>query len=392
MFEEVVSFAERCLRRLGYYLTPSVVKDINLDLTDESQKRVLISYLSLKGVDLTKVTHAAYLHYIQILHYFISRGYCIDTCFCLDEKAISYLKNRRYDVIFGFGKAFEAFCSKTNIPNRILFIMENNPEVVCTKYRERIAYFKTRHPKLQTRKDHKRNEYFNKDIFSYAQKCLHMSSLFNAQSLIPYFDEVKTINANAIFNNIYEFKDEEVLTWIPSSKKNFLWFGSRGFIHKGVDLLLDTFRELPDFHIDFFGLDDKEKSLFHKLRTDNSTDCGHVNVQSVDFINNVVKKHCFLIFPSCSEGMSTSVCTCMAHGIIPIVTQESGLNPHPSIIELEGYRVEYLKNVIVKVSSLPNEKILEMRHLAYVYSRENFSLKHFDDQFSNIMDEMLTNS
>lgn len=391
IYKVVIEYSKRLLMRLGYKLIPSDILNINLDLTNNSQKRVLISYLSLKGIDLTKVNHAAFLHYNQILHYFISRGFCIDTCFCLDEKAVDRLHYRKYDVIFGFGTAFKCFCSQMDIPNRILFIMENNPEVVISKYQERVDYFKQRHPKISLRKDHVRDEYFDKDIFYYANKCLHMTSNYNAQSLKPYFNEVMTIKANAIFNNDYEFNEEEVLSWIPFSKKCFLWFGSDGFIHKGVDLLLDTFRQLPDFYIDFYGLNDKEKPLFNKLKTCNAKDCGYIYVQSSEFIENVIKRHCFLVFPSCSEGMSTAVCTCMAHGIIPIVTKESGFDPHPSIIILHSYRIEDLKDVIEKVSSFSDDKILEMRRQAYEYGRKEYSLTHFNEHFSKIMDKMLIN-
>ncbi len=377
------------MAKLAYYILPRDMLNINLDMCDTNQKRVLISYLSLSGIDIARVNHAAYLHYNQMIHYFIRRDYCVDTCFCQDEKAFERLKNNHYDIIIGFGKTYKAFCSKMKIPQRILFIMENNPNVVKIKYKERVENFKKRHPDISINRDHVRNEYFDTEQITLSTNILQMSSSFNASSLNHFGMRVWRIDANAIFNEGYIFDVNEVRQWIPGSKKHFLWFGSDGFIHKGCDLILDAFRHLPNYHIDFYGISNAEVSLFERLRPENATNCGRINVQSKEFIEKVVSRHCFLLFPSCSEGMSTSVCTCMAHGIIPIITKETGFEPHPSIIELQNWSVDDLKDVIERVVSIDDEEILSMRRLAYEYARKQFSLAHFTEEFSLTMDKIL---
>ena len=377
------------MSKLAYYVLPSDMININLDLTNPHQKRVLVSYLALSGIDIARVNHAAYLHYNQMIHYFINRGYCVDTCFCQDEKAYERLKKNHYDIIIGFGKAYKAFCSNMDIPQRILFIMENNPEVVKIRYQERIESFKQRHPDISIKRDHVRNEFFDSEQMSLSINILQMSSSFNASSLNKFGKRVWRIDANAIFNEGYVFNEDEVRQWIPSSKKHFLWFGSDGFIHKGCDLVLDTFRQLPNYQIDFYGISKSEVPLFEKLQPENAQYCGRINVQSDEFIEKVVSKHCFLVFPSCSEGMSTAVCTCMAHGIIPIVTKETGFEPHPSIIELQGWSVDELKETIERAASMDDKEILAMRKAAYEYARKQFSLAHFTEEFATTMDEML---
>jgi hypothetical protein len=79
----------------------------------------------------------------------------------------------------------------------------------------------------------------------------------------------------------------------------------------------------------------------------------------------------------------------MSVGIIPILTEESGFDPHPGIILLENFSVECVAKTIKELLALPEEKILEMRRMVYNYAQEAFSLKHFDRQFSNIMDEII---
>jgi glycosyltransferase involved in cell wall biosynthesis len=198
-----------------------------------------------------------------------------------------------------------------------------------------------------------------------------------------------TVNANAIVNADFQFRDEEIRARIPSTKRKFLWFGSLGLIHKGVDILMDALNVLPDCSCDFYGVSDREKELFMHLKAGNANYCGRINVQSRRFIDEVALDHCFLVFPSCSEGMSTAVCTCMAAGIIPIVTQVSGFDPHPGIIYLEDESVEGVANAMRRALEMPDEEILRMRRTVYEYANQAFSIQHFDRQFTDIMDELL---
>ena len=365
------------------------ITNINLDLTQEKQPRVLISYISLKDYDFEKTSHANYMHLNQMIHFFCQKDFCVDVCRCDDNEAYERLNSKKYDILIGFGKPFVEFAKNGNIPIRVYFITENNPKVVRDKYRLRYEYFKTRHPRLNKVASVQRDDCYDEKLFYLAPYAIHMSSLYNASSLREYFDKVWTINANAIINNNYQFNSIEVKKWIPSSRKNFLWFGSVGLIHKGVDILLDVFAAMPDCKIDFYGLDEREKKLFRKLRPRNAYDCGRINVLSNQFVDDVLKCHNFVVFPSCSEGMSTAICTCMAHGIIPIVTKESGFDPAPSIVELDGYKVEDVRSAIEKALSLPDDKILQMRQTSFEYARNYFSLRHFDRQFSQIMNEIL---
>ena len=391
LFDWMISRHTRLFYKLAYYILPEDMTNLNLDLVDGSQRRALICYLSLNGItDMGGVGHAAVLHYNQMIHYFIERGYCVDTCYCNDETAFERLGNRQYDVVIGFGKAYKMFAAALNASHKVLFVTENNPKVVKTKYEERVVSFKNRHSNIPVNKSISRNDFYDTEQFGISDCSIIMSSMFNAASMFPFFEKAYTINSNAIMYEKYRFDEALVKSWIPSSKRNFLWFGSTGFIHKGGDLVLDAMKELPDCHVDFYGINKYEKSLWKRLKVDNATDCGYVNVQSKQFVSQVVQHHCFLILPSCSEGMCTSVCTCMAHGIIPIITKECGLEPHPSIIEIDDWSVGGIIKVMRYALSLSDTEILKMRREAYYYARESFTLDIFDKRFHAIMDEVLS--
>jgi glycosyltransferase involved in cell wall biosynthesis len=373
--------------KVAYRILPYITKDINLDLTNPKQKRVLICYIPLHDVDVAQATHANFMHINQMLHYFCRKDYRVDICSCDMRFRYDEIKNRDYDIIIGFGKTFKEIIKRKNIPLKISFITENNPEVVTEKYHERLDYFKQRHPEIKEESSIARNDFFDIEQFQLADYAIHMNSRANAKSLHKYFKRVWTVNANAIANTEFTFKDDEIRQSIAQNKKHLLWFGSTGLIHKGVDIIIDAMRLLPDCTCDFYGL--WEVDVFNKLKASNTVNCGRIKVQSSDFIDKIALGHSFQIFPSCSEGMSTAVCTCMSVGIIPILTEESGFDPHPGIILLENFSVECVAKTIKELLALPEEKILEMRRMVYNYAQEAFSLKHFDRQFSNIMDEII---
>lgn len=90
------------------------------------------------------------------------------------------------------------------------------------------------------------------------------------------------------------------------AKKHFLWFGSSRLIHKGLDLLLEIFKELPDLHLHVCGPINNElkfKDIYYEelYNTKNIHTYGFINIQSKSF-KGIINKCAFIIFPSCSEG------------------------------------------------------------------------------------------
>lgn len=367
--------------------------NINMDLCNPNQKRVLFSYLDIRKYEPKNTVHANFQQAVQMLKCLIDMGYCVDICYLNDEITIKYVlnRNKEYDIILGHGdlykQACKLECNKKAL--KILFVTENFPLVVEKKYAERAEYLKQRHPKLDFSCSPVRSGYFDEEIFTVSDYAVIMSSLYNIEPMKAYVKKTYQINSNIIFNKDFHFDKAARLNSIKEYKKNFLWFGSFGLVHKGVDILLDTFKELPDYKIAFYGLAPSEKSIFEEMKSSNTKDCGRINVQTEDFIEKVVNKHCFMIMPSCSEGMNTSVATCMAHGIIPIVTKETGFEPCKYIIELEDYKIKTVIECINKVLSMSEEEILAMSEGACKYAQENFCLTHFDNSFRKIMKQIM---
>ena len=174
------------------------------------------------------------------------------------------------------------------------------------------------------------------------------------------------------------------------SKRNFLWFGSSGAIHKGLDILLDIFKENKNLKLYIAGLSDTEKWVIsHYKDCKNIINLGFVDVQSLEFIE-IMDKVAFVLLPSASEGMSTSVLTCMKHGLIPVVTANVGIDVDNIGIFLDDYKIEYVENKILELSNMDNSKIKELYNNLLLYVDDKFEVKYFKEDFNKIINSILT--
>lgn len=99
----------------------------------------------------------------------------------------------------------------------------------------------------------------------------------------------------------------------------------------------------------------------------------------------------FVILPSCSEGMATGVLTCMNHGLIPIVTRESGIDIQEWGIYLNDYHVSYIKEKVKYCTKLDLEILKNYHNKIFEISREKFNLQRFSEDFENIIKNILKN-
>ena len=363
------------------------ILNINLDLTSKTQKRILICYVSTYGVDIANTYHALYSHLNQIIKCLIDQDFIIDLCDCLDLTSPQRFISKEYDVILGQGPAYIDICKNHPRARKILFCTENNPVVVEKKYKERAEYFAKRHPDLVKFIKKRRIIFFTEEHLKISDELILMNSKYNEASFKDYFDNPYRINVNAVVNPAFDIS--KLNDDIGSIKKNFLVFVCTGFIHKGIDILLDAFKEMLDINLLIFGINEGEKLLFSKLKSENTYDCGFVNVASEDFLTKVVSRSLFVILPSCSEGMSSGIATCMSHGLIPIITKDCGFDDNDDIIELPDYSVESIRKTIKRIINIEDKELKEKRRRLIDYSNSQFSINLFSNSFKSIFNEIV---
>lgn len=170
-----------------------------------------------------------------------------------------------------------------------------------------------------------------------------------------------------------------------SCKDRFVWFGSSGAILKGLDILLDVFSSMPEATLYICGLYGSDRWLLDGYeQCSNIVDCGFVDVASDRYLE-LLAKASWVILPSASEGMATSVLTCMRHGLIPIVTDAAGVDVGDLGIRLKDYKVDYIRSVIEQARTLTDKEIEERRQKTYDVANRLYSIERFAEDFRRIM-------
>jgi glycosyltransferase involved in cell wall biosynthesis len=192
---------------------------------------------------------------------------------------------------------------------------------------------------------------------------------------------------------IYPFPEEKDFA---TCCQRFLWFGSNGAVHKGLDLVLEAFAEMPDCHLTICGPVSKEldfekafyKELYH---TPNIHTYGWIDVSSSDFVK--IANSCLgIIYPSCSEGGGGCVITCMHAGLIPIVTYEASVDVRDDYgVILKEASIAEIKKEIQKISSLPPADLKAMARRSWEFVRANHTREKYSQEYRRVITEIIDN-
>lgn len=200
--------------------------------------------------------------------------------------------------------------------------------------------------------------------------------------LAPFYN---TQDANEIMNNR-----------TPNANKNFLWFGSTGLIHKGLDLLLDYFSRNSDLSLHVCGPIQNEPDFVRVYKkelyeTPNIITYGFIDIKSRIF-TDILKNCSFIIFPSCSEGGSPSVVTAIGNGgLIPIITKETTISTGYEIW-IDSFDYNAIEKAVRSAMEFTDSEILELQKKNYEYIQLNHSQKNYYDQLKLSISNILENN
>jgi hypothetical protein len=214
---------------------------------------------------------------------------------------------------------------------------------------------------------------------------------------IEYAD-FATILGNDVTIDTYKYANKPIFPiristpvlfpWIENKKfdecrKNFLWFGSEGLVHKGLDLVLEVFSEMPEYNLTVCGPVSEEKDFeraYYKelYQTPNIKTVGWVDINSQKF-HGIINNSVAFVYPSCAEGQSGGVVTCLHASLIPIISVQSGVDISPDFgVALRDCTNEEIKKSITFISQLEENVLERMAKKAWEFAREN----HTKDSFA----------
>lgn len=174
---------------------------------------------------------------------------------------------------------------------------------------------------------------------------------------------------------------------------SFLYFGSAGSVHKGLDLLLEIFAG-KDFPCKLYvcgnikGEADfckaYEQELYH---TPNIKLVGFVDVLGEEF-QKLYDECAYSLMPSCSEGRAGTVATCMSAGLIPICSRECGYEEN-EVITLQNCSKETIQKAILDASQQDMNWIETKSNEMIALSKTKYSRNAFTQEMGKALRDVL---
>ncbi len=359
-------------------------KVITLKPENISKGNVLLSYIIepflLKDEALVSNTHTHDWESLLIAKTFLSFGYSVDI---IDYRDKTFIPRKEYAFFLS---------ARTNLERIAKLLSED-----CLK----IVHLDTSHWLFN-----------NTAVYS---RCLALQKrrditlrsvdrkLVEPNLAIEYCD-FATILGNDHTINTYAYADKVILPFsVPTStiyplpkdkdyaacRKHFLWFGSEGLVHKGLDLVLEVFVNMPDYHLTVCGPIEDEKDFesayYNELySTPNIHTVGWVDISGPEFLE--ITGSCIgLIYPSCAEGQSGAVATGLQAGLIPIVSRESGFDVGDFGFILKECSLEEIKNSIQTISSLSSKELKVMARNTWEYARLNHTRETYAKNYQKFV-------
>ena len=192
-------------------------------------------------------------------------------------------------------------------------------------------------------------------------------------------------------SSAYEFSFPEHKNW-ESARRKFLWLGSFGMVHKGLDLVLEAFLDNPDLHLTICGRPEKEADFFEAYRRELTTLpnihlVGWTDPASPEF-ETLRHTHGFCVYPSCSEGGGGSLIHCMHAGLVPLATREASVDLGTAGRLIPRGTVAEVARSVREAATLSSTELQNRSEQTWRRMRESHTLEIFRKHYSAFVQEM----
>ena len=158
------------------------------------------------------------------------------------------------------------------------------------------------------------------------------------------------------------------------TQRNFIYYSGSGFLHKGLDLILEFFIKNKELKLYICSASNEKKFLkFYNLEMyENIFFKGNIKEDSNE-ARKIFNKCGYIISMNCSGGGSAALAVGRRYGLIPLVWKNEDCNPKACFfINKESYNG--IKETIIKISKLKKLKYLSLSKKNQIISKENTSV------------------
>ncbi|MEI8203321.1 MAG: glycosyltransferase [Bacteroidota bacterium] len=356
-----------------------------------NQKRVLISYLKepfLTGKDLK---HSNKFECYTAAEIFSELGYQVDVINLYANTEVNF---DEYDVIYGQGPVFERSFYCENKIKRIFYATGCNVYFSDIESAKKIRQFYFQKNTLCLNSGRLANFTLTLSVFL-SDKVIVLGNKFVLNTFTRFDNLVERYtNLNAFFFDVYDIDLEK--KDFSKAKKHFLWFGSYGLLHKGLDVAIEVFSKRENLVLHICGADfDFEKKFFDYYSTvlskcDNIVNHGFVDLESNEF-KNLMEFSAFVIFPSVSEGGAVALLNVMANGgLIPIISKSTGLDIGNLGWQQDECSYDSFNEAIIVANKTDPTRLKQMAIELKSEIRENYTIEKYRNNLKNIINLTLS--
>ena len=372
------------LRKFGFEITRlRFERVVSLNPETKSQGDVLLSWLVepflLKPGEPIPNSHTQYWDCLQMARTFLELGYSVDV---IDTGNRTFSPKKHYSFFVGHRSNFD----------RIAALLKRD----CIK----IAHLDSAHWIFNNHSTYQRKLELQQRrgiTIKESHRLIELNlAIENADYAVTYGNEF-TLGTYRYANKPLFRAPISTCALFPwpedknfgACRSNFLWFGSHGFVHKGLDLVLEAFSEMPEYHLYVCGPIQNDKSFVTAYRKElyhapNIHTIGWVDVNGSEF-TEIANKCLGLVYASCSEAGGGSVIACMHAGLIPLVSYESSVDVEDFGVILKDNSIDTIRNTVQTVSNLPAEQLQRMARKAWEFARAHHTRENFSEEYKKIV-------
>lgn len=172
-----------------------------------------------------------------------------------------------------------------------------------------------------------------------------------------------------------------------TARRRFLWLGSYGMAHKGLDLVLEAFAGMPDLELTICGRPEKEDDFYglyerELIGTPNIHLHGWIDMASHEF-REITKTHAAIVYPSCSEGGAGSVIHCMHAGMVPICTREASVDLMDFGILIKEGSIQAVQDACREFASIPPSETESRARKSHDHVNRIHTIEQFTKQYND---------
>lgn len=356
-------------------------------------KRVLMCHLpeTFTGKELPKY-HSNFTECYTIARCFDRLGYSVD-CVSRTKTGIDY---SQYDIVFGInGNAFMgAFSANEKVkPLKIFYSVGAE------------TFFNYRETSLRNKDFHNRhglwllssNRYVPGDVRTYYEANLS--------------DAVICLGDEYVFSHfVAEEKQNGKYRWLPAfffptvkptikkdfaqCRKEILWFGSSGMIHKGLDIAIDFATAHPEYTLHICGGSRQETDFWNyympKIKANKNIHLhGFVDIESEKYAQ-ILSICGILLNPTISEGGAVSVLNVLGNGaLLPVYSEATGIALSEVGVCVPNVTYKDFEDALLKIESMPVNEFEQKALEAHRLVKDYYTIEKYEEHMYALLKEII---